>query len=282
MASLHDYINLMQFRILSLLALSTLAGFAIAYDNWSIHLLPLLVFALIGVFMGGMGAELLNKVLEIDIDSKMERASSRASVRGSVSPLFGIALGATLVILGVEIGGLANWSTSLMIALEVIFYVLIYTAILKRRSRFSIIIGGLAGSFCVWAGVTAATGTITLAGAILGVLVLLWIPGHIWSLASRFKEDYVAAGVPMLTAVESPRKGVMTIASFNILLALISLFLSLFLNTYYTEIITIPLLLMLYLSLRVIANRSTAWTLFMFSSPYLAFVFFAVIIARLI
>ncbi len=282
MARLYDYLSLAQPRIVALLVLSALAGFGRARSSWNGFVLLPLVSVLVAVLASSMGAELLNKMLEVDIDGKMRRTASRASVSGAVSPLTGTAWGVTLVSLGIVAGGLANWLTSLMIALGAVFYVLVYTAVFKRRSRFAVLIGGFAGSFCVWAGVAAAAGTITIPGIILGMLVLLWIPGHIWSLALRFRKEYRRAGVPMFSAVETPRKGTMAIVFFNILMSLVSLSLALFLGAYYLAMILIPLLLILYLSYRVAANQSVAWPLFKFSSPYLAFVFFAVILTRLL
>ncbi len=278
MGTLRRYASLMQFKIVSLLAFSTIAGFAIARPYGAL-LLKSLVLATIGVILASAGAEVMNKLLERDIDRKMERTRRRPSVRGLIGVRAGLLLGLGLVGTGIVLGYLVNQLAALMILSGAVFYILVYTLILKRRSRFSVLIGGFAGSFCVWTGVAAAAGTITVPGLILGLLVLLWIPGHIWSLALRHRDDYRRAGVPMFTAVESERTGTLTIALFNVLMALVTISLVPFLGIYYAAIIVIPLLLVLYLSVKVVLDSSKVWSVFKLSSPYLAFVFIAVIVA---
>ncbi|MCL5430644.1 MAG: heme o synthase [Candidatus Marsarchaeota archaeon] len=267
----------MQPKIVALLVFSTFAGFWIAHTSQS--QLAFAIYAVFGVLFGAAGAEFFNKVLEIDIDKQMRRTEMRSTVRKIVSIKTMLIAGTFLILFGVVIGALANTLTALMIALGVVFYVLVYTVMLKRRSRLNVIIGGLAGSFCVWAGVTAAVGTLTLSGFMLGFLVLAWIPGHIWSLALKYKKDYIKAGVPMLSAVESERNGALAIAGSNIFMAAVSVLLAAFLNAYYIIIMIIPITALMYLSLKVVADKTKAWLLFKFSSPYLLMVFIAILIA---
>ncbi len=279
MSSVSDYLGLMQYRIVALLVLSSVAGFVIANGLNGAGALRGLALVVLAVAVSGAGAELLNKVLEIDIDRKMKRTMNRASARGRINKTHGLAHGIILSAAGILLGYAVNVLTAAMVFLGIFFYIVIYTIWLKRRSRFSIIIGGLAGSFCVWAGVTAASGTIALPGFVLGLLVLLWIPGHIWSFAMRYRKDYIKAGVPMLTAVESKKTGARVISAFNIVMAAFSVYLAVFLGAYYAVIIVIPLALSLYLSFKTMVNSSAAWTLFKFSSVYLAFAFLGVIVA---
>ncbi len=278
MSSLRSYLDLMQYRIVALLALSAVAGFAIAYSGGAM-VFQNLALVVLAIIASGSGAELLNKVLEIDIDRKMERTRNRASVRGRISKTHGLAYGIILSIIGIALGYAINTITAAMVFLGIFFYIVVYTMWLKRRSRFSIVIGGLAGSFCVWAGATAASGTVAVPGFVLGLLVLLWIPGHIWSFAIKYKEDYIKAGVPMLTAVESKKTGTRVIALFNILMAAFSVYLVLFLGAYYAAIIVVPLIIALYLSFKTMINSKSAWVLFKFSSVYLTLAFIGVIVA---
>ena len=278
MGTARDYLSLLQFKIIALLVLSTVAGFAIAYKNYS-GSVQNLVLVIIGIATSASGAELLNKVLEKKTDKKMKRTSNRATVKGSINPKIGILYGVLLSAMGIGFGYMVNYLTALMIFLGVVFYVIVYTEVLKKRSYFNVIIGGFAGSFCVWAGVAAASNTITIPGLMLGLLVLLWIPGHIWSFALKYRGDYIRAGVPMLTAIKRTSTGTKAIAVFNVLMAMISAFLIPFLGAYYIIIIAIPLAAMLYLSFMTIANSSRTWTLFKFSSIFLALVFMAVIVA---
>lgn len=272
----------MQYRIVALLALSAISGFAIANGIGGADALRNLVLVASSVTAGAAGAELLNKTLEIDIDGAMERTRGRASVRGKIRKGYGIACGIVLSAAGIALGYSINAMTAAMILLGILFYIIVYTIWLKRRNRFSVVIGGLAGSFCVWAGTAAASGTVALPGFVLGLLVLFWIPGHIWSFAIRYRKDYIRAGVPMLAAVGSRKAGTRAIASFNILMAAFSVWLALFLRWYYAAIIAIPLAFSLYLSFRTMVDSAAAWTLFKFSSPYLTFVFIGVIVAMLV
>ena len=279
---MRDYASLMQYRIVALLVLSAVAGFVIANGIGNSYALQDLALVVLAIAVSGAGAELLNKVLEVDIDKKMERTKGRTSARGRINKAHGLAYGIILSAVGILLGYAINILTAAMVLLGIFFYIVVYTIWLKRRSRFSIIIGGLAGSFCVWAGVTAGAGTITFAGFVLGILVLFWIPGHIWSFAIKYRKDYIKAGVPMLTAVESRKTGTRVIALFNILMAAFSVFLVLFLGIYYAMIIVIPLALSLYMSLKTIMNSQAAWALFKFSSIYLTFAFIGVIVAGLL
>lgn len=281
MGSLRNYLKLMQFKIVALLVLSSIGGFFVAYKGSIRDPLMSIALVILGITACASGAELMNKVLERDIDSKMERTKNRPTVSRKINANYGMAYGIALTALGTAAGYIVNPLTALMMVLGVAFYIIVYTEVLKRRSRFSVIIGGLAGSFCVLAGVTAAANSITVPGLLLSLLVLFWIPGHIWSFAIKYREDYNKAGVPMLTAVVSPRTGATIIAFFNIFMALLSVYLALELGMYYAAIIAIPLALILYLSFKAFLNSAGAWPLFKFSSVYLMFVFIAVILARL-
>lgn len=276
-ASIRDYFSLIQPKIIALLAFSAFAGFEISYTGAVSQFMA--VYAVLGVLIAAVGAELFNKVLEADIDRKMERTSMRATARGKVNTKLTLAVGVVFVSAGILIGDLANWLTALMIALGANFYVLVYTELLKRTSRLNIIIGGLAGSFCVWAGMTAASNSFVSAGFLLGLLVLFWIPGHIWSLAMKYKREYIKAGVPMLTAVESTRIASLAIAISNIFMLVVAIALAEFLDMYYLFIMIVPFVVQLYLSVKLIYERAYAWKLFKFSSIFLTIAFIAVLVS---
>ena len=280
MGRVRNYEKLMSFKVVALLVLAAIGGFAVAYTHRP-GAAAAVTLAALAVFLSASGAELLNKLMERDIDSKMSRTMNRPSVKGGVDITFGYALGLALAALGIGVGYVVNQLTALMVFLGVFFYLIVYTEVLKRRSALNIVIGGLAGSFCVWAGVAAAANTVTVPGFLLGLLVLLWIPGHIWSFAIKYRKDYNKVGVPMFTAVASLKRGTNTIAVFNILMALLSVYLVRYMGLYYAAVIAIPLVISLYLSFRTVADSKAAWSLFKFSSIYLTFVFIAVIVAAL-
>lgn len=271
--------SMMQFRIVALLVLSSVAGFAVssAHGFLALNYLAMLVLSIV---CAGAGAEVLNKMLEIDVDRMMERTKLRPSVTGQIDHSTGILIGILLAGIGVALGYLINPATALMVLLGILFYIVVYTKLLKKRTRFSVVVGGLAGSFCVWAGSTAASGTVNAPGFLLGLLVLSWIPGHIWSFALKYRKDYIRAKVPMLTAVSDIRAGSRAIAAANALMALLALYLSVYLGLYYALIVFIPLVATLWLSAMTVSDPKRAWALFKFSSVFLAFAFFAVIAAH--
>jgi protoheme IX farnesyltransferase len=137
----------------------------------------------------------------------MKRTSRRPLVnrQGAVKPAealaWGIALGAgATLLLGLE----ANWLAAALADAAILFYVFIYTLLLKRRSPSNIVIGGAAGCFPVLVGWAAVTNTVAIPALVLFAVIFLWTPPHFWALAMKFKEDYARANVPMLPVVASP------------------------------------------------------------------------------
>src|SRR5664280_2484809 len=127
-----------------------------------------------------------------------------AQARALVTPVealrFGIVLGAVATL---EMAWLVNWPSALLADAAILFYVFVYTLGLKRRTPSNIVIGGAAGCFPVLIGWSAVTGTVGWPAVVLFAIVFLWTPPHFWALAIKFKDDYAAAGVPMLPVVAS-------------------------------------------------------------------------------
>jgi heme o synthase len=107
--------------------------------------------------------------------------------------------GATLLL-----GLMANWLAASLADAAILFYIFVYTLLLKRRSPANIVIGGAAGCFPVLVGWAAVTGTVSLPAVVLFAVIFLWTPPHFWALAMKFRKDYAAANVPMLPVVASP------------------------------------------------------------------------------
>jgi protoheme IX farnesyltransferase len=107
--------------------------------------------------------------------------------------------GATLLL-----GLMANWLSAALADAAILFYIFVYTLLLKRRSPANIVIGGAAGCFPVLVGWAAVTGTVGLPAVVLFAVIFLWTPPHFWALAMKFRKDYAAANVPMLPVVASP------------------------------------------------------------------------------
>ena len=152
------------------------------------------------------GAAMLNHYLDRDVDARMKRTRHRPLPDSRIAPSGSAAAGG-VVLLGAGVVGasvLLNWLTGVSILLGGLTYVVVYTLWLKRRSSWNIVIGGFAGSAPALAGSAAATGSWTAGAIALAVLVFLWTPPHFWSLALLLRDDYAAAGLPMLPRMGDP------------------------------------------------------------------------------
>lgn len=164
------------------------------------------VLVVIGGWLAAAGANAFNSYLERDIDAAMSRTQHRPLVRGDVSPRTALVLGWLLSIAAVAIfATLLTPLSALLAALAIVLYVVVYTMLLKRRTPQNIVWGGAAGCMPVLIAWSAITGTLSLTPLVLFMVVFLWTPPHYWPLSMRYREDYVAAGVPMLPTVRSPR-----------------------------------------------------------------------------
>jgi heme o synthase len=200
-----DCVRLTKPRIISLLlftALCALFAGARGAVPWPV----LLAVAGAGYLASG-GANALNCAVDHDLDELMSRTRDRPVPRGRVSPagaaVFGLLLNALAGWwLWTEVG---PWATVLALA-GTAWYVLVYTLWLKRRSRQNIVIGGAAGCFPALVGWAAGTGRLDATAVALAAVVFFWTPPHFWSLAVLLKNDYQAAGVPMLPVVADARE----------------------------------------------------------------------------
>ena len=158
--------------------------------------------AILCVALGAGAAGALNQWYESDIDALMKRTADRPLPAGrmerSTALHFGVGLGAFSVVL---MGLATNLLAAAILAVSILFYVLVYTVWLKRRTAQNIVIGGAAGAFPPLIGWAAATGDITALPALLFAIIFLWTPPHFWALSLFMKADYAAAGVPMLPVV---------------------------------------------------------------------------------
>ena len=194
------YIALTKPRIIELLLITTLPSMVLAAGRWPG--LWLVVATLIGGSLSAGGANALNMYYDRDIDQLMSRTRSRPLARHEVSPrnalIFGVVLGA------IGFGWLWLFTTLLSAAIAtaaLLFYVFVYTKVLKRSSVQNIVIGGAAGAAPALVGWAAVTGSVSLPAWVLFFIVFYWTPPHFWALAVRYKDDYAAAGVPMLPVV---------------------------------------------------------------------------------
>jgi len=193
-------------RIIELLLVTTVPTMLLAQ-----HGLPpirLVLVTLVGGTLAAGSANTINCYLDRDIDAVMKRTSRRPLVvngHGTIKPwealAWGILLGAGATLL---LGLMANWLAASLADAAILFYIFVYTLLLKRRSPANIVIGGAAGCFPVLVGWAAVTGTVALPAVVLFAVIFLWTPPHFWALAMKFRKDYAAANVPMLPVVATP------------------------------------------------------------------------------
>jgi heme o synthase len=202
LAVLRAYVALTKPRIVELLLVTTLPAMILAAGG--LPPLTTVLATMVGGSLAAGSANALNCYLDRDIDAVMRRTVARPLARHAVSPraalVFGVALGAVSIAIMLTTG----WLPAALTAVAILFYVLVYTLVLKRRTAQNIVWGGAAGCMPVLIGWAAVTGSLALAPVVLFGIVFFWTPPHFWALAMRFKDDYARAGVPMLPVVATP------------------------------------------------------------------------------
>ncbi len=195
-----DYVALTKPRIIELLLVTTFPVMFLAERG--IPPVWLIVATLVGGTLAAASANVLNCYLDRDIDAQMNRTSNRPLVTGTISPRASLVFGGVLGVASVLwLGLLVNWISAWLGLAAIALYVVFYTMILKRRTSQNIVWGGVAGCVPVLIGWSAVTGSVSWEALILFLVVFFWTPPHYWPLSMRFREDYAAAGVPMLPVV---------------------------------------------------------------------------------
>ncbi|MDW8041638.1 MAG: heme o synthase [Nitrososphaerota archaeon] len=277
MAGARDYISLTKPKI-ALLNLLTALVCHFAAGGGPAGALALSVSG----YLAAGGSAALNNYLDLDLDSQMRRTSRRPLPTGRISRqsalIFGLTCTATSLVI--------SWYTlneiaTVFIGLGILFYVVVYTILLKRRTVWNVVIGGAAGSFPPLAGWAAATGSVGVPAILLAMLVFLWTPGHFWGLAVRGIEDYRTAGLPMLP-VEVGVERASRITGASNLLAIPVWAVAAFTvpNPYLYLLLSLPLTVIVTLyNARLLANPDPeiAWKSFKTSSPWLAAVSLALL-----
>jgi protoheme IX farnesyltransferase len=198
------YVELMKPRIIELLLLTTLPVMFLASDG--VPPLGLVVATLVGGTLSAGSANALNCVVDADIDARMRRTRRRPLARQVVSRRSALVFGLVLAVVStLLLGALVNWQSAGLALTANVFYVVGYTIYLKPRTTQNIVWGGAAGCFPTLIGWTAVRGSLAWPPIVLFLVVFFWTPPHFWALALRYREDYAAAGVPMLPVVAPAR-----------------------------------------------------------------------------
>ena len=202
-ATVRAYLGLTKTRIIEQLLVVTVPAMFLAQRG--VPSVWLIIATLVGGAAAAASAHALNCVVDADIDAVMKRTARRPLAKGQVPPrnalVFGLALG---VLSAVWLGLTTNWLAAGLSVAAIAFYVLVYTLLLKRRTSQNIVWGGAAGCMPVVIGWAAVTGTVQWPALVMFGVIFFWTPPHFWALAMRYRDDYAAAGVPMLPVVATP------------------------------------------------------------------------------
>src|SRR3954471_4260777 len=202
-ADWRDFLALTKPRVMTLVVFTGLCGLLVAPVS-----LPLALgfTAILCIALGAGAAAALNMWYEADLDALMKRTASRPLPAGRMGRQAALHFGGGLSFFSVILMGVAtNWFAAAILAVSILFYVLVYTVWLKRRTPQNIVIGGAAGAFPPLIGWAAVTGDVATLPILLFALIFLWTPPHFWALSLFVRSDYAAAGVPMLPVVAGPR-----------------------------------------------------------------------------
>ena len=201
-----NYVALMKLRVVELLLVTTVPALFIASNG--IPSISTTFWSLLGGTLAAGGANAFNMVIEAPSDRLMKRTANRPIVTGQISKKNGLIFSTIVSILSLVV--FYTFTTNLatiLAAIAIIFYVLIYTITLKRNTSQNIVWGGLAGCMPALIGQAAVTNSLTSASWLFFIVIFFWTPPHFWALAVRYKDDYSAAGIPMLPVV-APMKSV--------------------------------------------------------------------------
>jgi heme o synthase len=273
------YLALTKPRVIELLLVTAIPAMLLAHRG-SVN--PLLILnTLIGGMLAAGGANTLNCVADADIDKKMKRTAQRPLARDAVPTSHALVFGLVLSVASfVWLWRTTNLLSGLLAVGTIAFYVFVYTLLLKRRTSQNVVWGGAAGCMPVMIAWSAVTGTIAWPALVMFAIIFFWTPPHTWALAMRYKDDYKAAGVPMLPAVATERQVTKQILIYTWLTVAATLALALAAGWLYTAVAAVAGVWFLAMAHQLYAGvrRGEAvkpLRLFLQSNNYLAVVFCA-------
>ena len=218
------YVELTKPRIIELLLTTTVPAMILAEGGW-----PgtwLVIATLIGGTLSAGGANTINQVMDADIDRIMSRTRARPLPTDRIPPSRAMMFGWLLGIVGFcWLWATVNLVAAALTSLGLVFYVFVYTMLLKRSSAQNIVVGGAAGAVPALVGWAAVTGELALPAWVMFAIIFFWTPPHFWALAIRYRQDYDAAGVPMLPVVVGPERTMVHIMAYSAVLVGTSLLL---------------------------------------------------------
>ncbi|PJE98430.1 protoheme IX farnesyltransferase [Streptomyces carminius] len=221
-ARIKGFVALTKPRIIELLLITTIPVMFLAAQG--VPDLGLVLATCVGGYLSAGGANALNMYLDRDIDALMHRTERRPLVTGIVAPGEALAFGIGLAVVStVWFVLLVNWLSAALALGALLFYVVVYTMLLKRRTSQNIVWGGIAGCMPVLIGWSSVTNEVSWAAAVLFLVIFFWTPPHYWPLSMKVKDDYERVGVPMLPVVAGNKAVARQIVLYSWLMVAVSL-----------------------------------------------------------
>lgn len=280
----------MKIRIVTLLVFTTVTAMVVAANG--IPAINLLLPTIVAGICAAGGAGAMNQYIDRDMDGKMNRTSRRPIPSGRIEPINALLFGMALVAWSVLILGIfVNWLAALLTFIGAVYYVGLYTLVLKRNTAINIVIGGGAGAIPVLVGWAAVTGTLAIEAWLLFAIVFYWTPPHSWALAILVNRDYAAAGVPMMPVARGEDTTRLQILLYSVQLVAITLIPAIallmgidVLGIFYLLAATLLGGGMIYMAVWLLCepSKALAKATYKYSSTYLALLFLAMMIDRLL
>ena len=233
-----QYISLMKLRVVELLLVTTVPALFLATNG--IPDLSLTFWSLLGGTLAAGGANAFNMVIESDTDKLMKRTANRPISTGQISKRNALLFSSIISLLSLVIFYIFTTElATVLTALAIIFYVFGYTIALKRHTSQNIVWGGIAGCMPVLIGQAAVTNSLTATSWLFFLLIFFWTPPHFWALAVRYKDDYAAAGIPMLPVVAPIRSVINQMWFHSLAMVIVSLLSLVVFYIFTTELATL-------------------------------------------
>jgi heme o synthase len=284
-SSVRAYFALTKPRVIELLLVTTVPAMILAAGE--LPSIALIAEVLLGGALAAGGANTLNCWIERDRDQVMRRTHGRPLPMGRIKPVRALVFGIVLEIAAFFWLWLTvNLLSAALAVSAMLFYVFVYTIWLKPRSAQNIVIGGAAGAVPVLVGWAAVTGTLAAPAWVLFAIIFCWTPPHFWALSLRYKDDYAAAGIPMLPVVKGATAAAHQIVVYSVIVVAVTLSLLFFDSMGVVYVVSAIVLgaLFVWQATKLLRDTSPqrALKLFMFSNTYLALLFAAIAVDTLL
>jgi protoheme IX farnesyltransferase len=280
-----DFFMLTKPLIMVLLLVTTVTGMVMG--GRGLPALSTFLWTLVGGALAAGGSSAVNQFVDRDLDKLMQRTSKRPVASGRITPAEGLAFGVALCLLSFFIlVGFVNLLAALLSLAGMVYYVLIYSILLKTATVQTIVIGGGAGAIPPLVGWAAVTGSLNVPSLVLFAIIFFWTPPHFWALALVRAKDYARAGVPMLPVIKGEYVTRTQIFIYTLELVGLTLLLPLFRLSGSIYLVSAMALggVLIFTAWKVwrMGGNKTAWMMYRFSSMYLALLFFAMILDMLL